>query len=80
MNKTEAYYQILYTATIYNGIMEQICQSIKYNSTDRRKELKYMVDRYCREEILSSADLVEALEKYNKIAEENFGKLESEVD
>lgn len=76
MDKTEAYYRIMYSSAVYNGIKGKIKVAMYLKDEDRRKELRYMVDRYCNEECISDVYLREELEKYNKLAEERFGKLE----
>lgn len=80
MTEKEACYEIIYASAIYNGITNKIEFAKKHIDIDQRKELAYMVQRYCNEVRISGTFLQEKLEEYNKFAEEKFGKLESEVD
>ena len=65
---------IQYATCIYSGILNSIDFEIEHGFTDMRKELLYMVERYCNEEMVPGKYLREKLEKYNKIAEERYGK------
>lgn len=59
-------YDITYTNCIYSGISREIYFEIKYGTHDRREEIKYIIDRYCNDEIVSGAYLQE---KYNEYVE-----------
>ena len=56
-------YDLVYTTCIYAGISNEIDFEIKYGTKDRREELKYIIKRYCNEELVSGAHLKE---KYNE--------------
>ena len=56
-------YDLVYTNCIYAGISNEIDFEIKYGTKDRREELKYIIKRYCNEELVSGAYLKE---KYNE--------------
>ena len=58
-----AKYDLTYTNCIYAGIFNEIDFEIKYGTKDRRQELKYIIKRYCNEELVSGAYLKE---KYNE--------------
>lgn len=66
-----------YTCAIFSGIVNEIDFEIKYGTADRRKEIRYMVERYCEEEIVSGKFLREKAEEYYKIAEEKYGTEEN---
>ena len=61
--KSNLKYDIVYGYCIYSGISRQLDFEIKYGTNDNRKELKYIVDRYCDEEMVSGKYLIE---KYNE--------------
>lgn len=67
-------YDLVYNYIIYSGIINRIDFQIKYGCSDMREELKYLVDRYCNEILISAKFLEEKLDEYNKIAEEKYGK------
>ena len=59
-----------YTTCIYSGISNRIKFETKYGTDDKTEELKYLVDRYCEEEIISGNYLKEELERYIEAAKE----------
>lgn len=61
--KNNLKYDIAYGSCIYSGISSQLDFEIKYGTSDKREELKYIVDRYCDEEMVSGKYLIE---KYNE--------------
>lgn len=61
--KSNPKYDLVYGFCIYSGISGQLDFEIKYGTDDNREELKYLVDRYCEEEIVSGSYLAE---KYNE--------------
>ena len=63
---SNANYDIEYYTCIYSGIFNKIDFETKYCKEDKRKELKYIVDKYCDEIIISGAHLQD---KYNEYVE-----------
>ena len=55
-------YDLAYTNCIYAGISNEIDFEIKHGTKDRREEIKYIIDRYCNDEIISGSYLQK---KYN---------------
>ena len=64
--KNNASYDFTYYTCIYSGISDKLDFEIKYGEEDKRERLKYIVDRYCNEVVISGAYLQE---KYNKYVE-----------
>ena len=64
--KHNSKYDFIYDVCIYSGISGQIEHEIKYGKEDKREELKYLVDRYNKEVVISGAYLQE---KYNEYVE-----------
>lgn len=62
--KHNSKYDFIYDVCIYSGISGQIEHEIKYGKEDKREELKYLVDRYNKEVVISGAHLQE---KYKDI-------------
>ena len=62
--KRNAKYEFLYNSCIYSGISRQIELETKCGTEDKRQELKYIVDRYNNEIVVSGAYLTELYEKY----------------
>ena len=62
--KHNAKYDFAYNSCIYSGISRQIEFETKYGTEDKRQELKYIVDRYNNEIVISGAYLTELYEKY----------------
>ena len=62
--KCDAKYDFIYNSCVYSGISRQIEFETKYGTEDKRKELKYIVDRYNNEIVVSGAHLTELYEKY----------------
>ena len=62
--KRNAKYDFLYDSCIYSGISRQIEFETKYGTEDKHQELKYIVDKYNNEIIVSGAYLTELYEKY----------------
>ena len=62
--KRNAEYDFAYNSCIYSGISRQIEFETKYGTEDKRQELKYIVDKYNNEIIVSGAHLTELYEKY----------------
>ena len=44
-------YDLTYTNCIYSGISNEIDFEIKYGTYNRREEIKYIIDRYCNDEM-----------------------------
>ena len=63
-SKSNAEYEFLYNSCIYSGISKQIEFETKYGTEDKRQELKYIVDRYNNEIIVSGSYLEELYNKY----------------
>ena len=57
-------YDLDYTLCIYSGISNKIRLETEFGTDDKNEELKYIVDRYCKEELLSGDYLKEELERY----------------
>ena len=64
--KHNSKYDFMYDVCIYSGISGQIEHEIKYGKEDKREELKYLVDRYNKEVVISGSHLQE---KYNEYVE-----------
>ena len=64
--KHNSKYDFMYDVCIYSGISGQIEHEIKYGKEDKRKELKYLVDRYNKEVVISGAHLQERYNDYVK--------------
>ena len=64
--KRNSKYDLTYTNCIYSGISDKLDFEIKYGEEDKRERLKYIVDRYCNEVVISGAHLQE---KYNEYVE-----------
>ena len=62
--KHNAKYDFDYYMCVYSGISSHIEHETKYGTEDKRQELKYIVDRYNNEIIVSGASLTELYEKY----------------
>ena len=62
--KSNAKYDFVYDSCIYSGISRQIEFETKYRTEDKRQELKYIVDKYNNEIVVSGAHLTELYEKY----------------
>lgn len=67
-------YEIEYTLCIFRGINKALDHEIEYGDIDRRKEMTYIVDRYCREEVISGAFLKKKLDEYIQLANKRYGK------
>lgn len=72
-NRIEDRYEMEYTQCIFNGIKAMLDQEINNGVADRRREMSYIVERYCREEIISGAVLREKLDEYIQMASERYG-------
>lgn len=64
--KHNSKYDFMYDVCIYSGISDQIEHEIKYGKEDKREELKYLVDRYNKEVVISGAHLQEKYSDYVK--------------
>ena len=64
--KSNASYDFTYYTCIYSGISNKLDFEIKHGEEDKRERLKYIVDRYCNEVVISGAYLQE---KYNEYVE-----------
>lgn len=64
--KRNSKYDLTYTNCIYSGISDTIDFEIKHCKEDKREELKYIVDKYCDEVVISGVHLQE---KYNDYVE-----------
>ena len=73
-------YDFEYRHCIYSGISKQIEFETKYGTEDKRKELEYIVNRYCEEEILSGLYLQKQLEEYISVLNERMNKNEQKND
>lgn len=62
--KLNAKYDFDYYTCVYSGISRRIEHEIDYGTEDKRQELKYIVDRYNNEIVVSGAYLTELYEKY----------------
>ena len=62
--KPNAKYDFVYDSCIYSGISRQIEFETKYGTEDKRLELKYIVEKYNNEIVVSGAHLTELYEKY----------------
>lgn len=62
--KPNAKYEFDYYMCVYSGISRRIEHEIEYGTEDKRQELKYIVDRYNNEIIVSGAYLEELYNKY----------------
>lgn len=63
-----------YRRALYNGIYDVIEHEFKYGFRDKRKELTYMVERYCREQVISGEFLIRKLEEYCHMAAQKYGE------
>ena len=70
----EYYLENCYSQAIYNGICHEIEFCMKHDLGDMRKELTYMVNRYCKEEVVSGKYLRDKLDEYCKVAAEKYGE------
>lgn len=59
-------YDLSFATCVFSGISNKIDFEMKYGTKDRRKELQYVIKRYCNEELVSGAYLKE---KYNEYVE-----------
>ena len=57
-------YDLDYKLCIYSGISNKIRFETEFGTDDKTEELKYIVERYCEEELLSGDYLKEELERY----------------
>ena len=64
--KHNSKYDFIYDVCIYSGISGHIGHEIKYGKEDKREELKYLVDRYNKEVVISGAHLQEKYNDYVK--------------
>ena len=64
--KSNTSFDFTYYTCIYSGISNKIDFEIKHCKEDKREELKYIVDKYCDEVVISGAHLQE---KYNEYVE-----------
>lgn len=71
-------YDTEYKYAIYDGISKKIQYEAFFGTKDNREMLKWIVDKYKTEIMLSASTLEEELEKYNKIAELKYGKLDGD--
>ena len=62
--KRNTEYDFAYNSCIYSGISRQIEFETKYGTEDKRQELKYIVDKYNDEIVISGAYLKKLYEKY----------------
>ena len=62
--KPNGNYDFDYYMCVYSGISSHIERETKYGTEDKRQELKYIVDKYNNEIIVSGAYLTELYEKY----------------
>ena len=67
-------YEMEYKQCIFNGIKDMLEYEIKCGNTDKRKELSYIVDKYCREEVISGTVLRADLDRYFQVANERYKK------
>ena len=59
-------YDLTFAACVFSGISNEIDFEMKYGTEDRTEELKYLVDRYNNDYIVSGSYLVEKLEEYRQ--------------
>ena len=59
-------YDSVYDFIIYSSIYDKIKFEIKYGTEDKRKELKYLVNRYCNDVVISGSYLQEKYYEYVK--------------
>ena len=69
--KRNANFDFEYYTCIYSGISDKIDFEIKHCKEDKRESLKYIVDRYCDEIIVSGAYLQEKYSEYVKTLKNN---------
>lgn len=74
MSKDDIFKKNAYRHAIYCGISDAIEFEIKYGFRDKREELTYMVERYCREQIVSGEFLRRKLEEYCHMAAQKYGE------
>ncbi|MDD7402538.1 MAG: hypothetical protein SO170_10400 [Butyribacter sp.] len=60
-------YDSVYDFIIYSSIYDKIKFEIKYGTEDKRKELKYLVNRYCNDVVISGSYLQEKYYEYVKV-------------
>lgn len=78
--KTEAEYILAYKRAIYSGISNEIQWQMKHgiDREDARDRLRYMVDKYCEEELVGGDSLREELNRYCELAEAKYGEKRTE--
>lgn len=59
-------YDLVFATCVFSGISNEIDFEMKYGTDDRTEELKYLVDRYNNDFIVSGHYLNEKLEEYKK--------------
>lgn len=59
-------YDLSFSTCVFSGILNKIDFEIKHGTEDRTEELKYLVDRYNNDFVVSGSYLVEKLEEYRQ--------------
>ena len=59
-------YDLSFATCVFSGISNKIDFEMKYGTNDKTEELKYCVDKYCEDFVISGHYLKEKLEEYKQ--------------
>lgn len=66
MQKLTSERDLAFASCVYSGILNRIDFEIKYGMDDKTEELKYCVNKYCEEYVVSGNYLKGKLEEYKQ--------------